>query len=63
MNYKNCPHCDQLLPETCFCPDKSRKDGRRGYCKACENDRRAAWRARTGRTTNPRIVPKMCNDQ
>jgi hypothetical protein len=63
MNYKNCPNCDQLLPETCFCPDKTRKDGRRGYCKACENEKRQAWRMRTGRIKRHYSVYKGCNDQ
>ncbi len=64
MRYKDCPRCEELLPETCFFVDKNRKSGLRPYCKACEAELRAAWRIKTGRTKTSYILPtKVCSDQ
>jgi hypothetical protein len=65
MNYKTCPSCQENLPETCFWKSRSRKDGRRPYCKACEADKQQAWRLKTGRTKAVRCEAfyKMCEDQ
>lgn len=32
---KRCPWCGQVLPITDFAHDRSRKDGRNVYCRAC----------------------------
>lgn len=62
MNYKTCARCEESLPETCFWNDKRRKDGKRPYCKACQQDLHIAWRLKTGRTKAVRNHDpyKMC---
>lgn len=63
MNYKNCPNCDELLPETCFHANKRRKSGLRVYCKACEADMHRDWRVKTGKTKDPYTLrdPYLCD--
>lgn len=35
---KRCPMCKRTLPLSEFPPNKSRKDGRYGYCRPCKRD-------------------------
>lgn len=47
---KRCPMCKRTLPLSEFSPNKSRKDGRCGYCRTCKRDcERAYMTARRAR--------------
>lgn len=35
---KRCPMCKRTLPLSEFPPNKTRKDGRCGYCRPCKRD-------------------------
>ena len=35
---KECPRCHQILPESSFHKDKSKKDGLRSYCIQCQRE-------------------------
>ena len=53
---KRCPMCERTLPLSEFPPDKSRKDGRYGYCRPCKRDyERAYIKARRERAKRLRV--------
>ena len=44
MSTKPCPDCGEVKPLSEFGNDKRNKDGKRVYCKPCNNAHAAAWR-------------------
>lgn len=40
---KRCKDCGEVKPLDEFGADKRRTDGKKSYCKPCENARKAAW--------------------
>ncbi len=52
---KRCVACDDLKPPVEFSVDRSRPDGRNGYCRACDRKKSRAWKA----AHKPEIAPKM----
>lgn len=43
MDTKHCIKCGSNKPLTDFSPRASSKDGRRGSCRVCDNERKVAW--------------------
>ena len=52
---KECPRCHQILPESSFSKDKSKKDGLSCYCRKCKSEHHREY-------VSERLKNNLCYD-